>query len=159
MTMPLTNETRRSYQDTIPRRVLIGAAALIVFSLAMTATARFMNSGNGDYEQAPALRSLSLYVEDRDDGSVMIIDAIDRSILYTVKPGEDGFIRATLRSFVRERKRSNIGATIPFTLTYRSDGSLILGDSATRRHINLGAFGSTNARAFAQFFPEQGNRP
>jgi putative photosynthetic complex assembly protein len=78
----------------------------------------------------------------------------NRRILHIVEPGKDGFIRATLRGFVRERKLSNIGDATPFTLTHWSDGTLSLSDSTTGRRVSLEAFGPTNAQAFAQLFSE-----
>ncbi len=146
--------SERSNAEGFPRALLIGAAALIAFALVATAMGRV--SGIGVVEQQPAakIRSLPFHVVDKDDGSAVILHADDKRILHVVEPGKDGFIRATLRGFVRERKRSNIGDATPFTLTHWSDGALSLSDTTTGRRVSLEAFGPTNAQAFAQLFSD-----
>lgn len=143
---------KHAHATSLPRGLLVGAAALIVFALAATAGGRLSGVGVVGLHQVQEQRSLPLRVTDRDDGSVVITHAEDKRVLYTVQPGQDGFIRATLRGFVRERKRSDIGDAVPFTLTHWSDGTLTLSDSTTGRRVSLEAFGPTNAQAFAQFF-------
>jgi len=141
-----------AHATSLPRGLLLGAAALIGFALVATAGGRISGVGVVGLQQVQELRSLPLLVSDRDDGSVVITHAEDKRVLYTVQPGQDGFIRATLRGFVRERKRSDIGNLVPFTLTHWSDGTLTLADSTTGRRVSLEAFGPANAQAFAQFF-------
>jgi putative photosynthetic complex assembly protein len=81
-----------------------------------------------------------------------VVDASDGKIIYTVAPGTNGFIRATVRGLAQEREREGIGRETPFTLTHWSDGTMSLADSAIGRRISLDAFGPTNAGAFAQLF-------
>ena len=64
-------------------------------------------------------------------------------------PGTNGFIRGVLRGLARDRKLQRIGTEPPFRLTRWVDGRLSLDDPATGRRIELGAFGPTNAAAFA----------
>lgn len=137
-----------------PRALLVGAAALLTFALVATAAGRVSRIGLVQLPKAEEVRSLPLHIVDQDDGSAVILHAYDRRILHIVEPGKDGFIRATLRGFVRERKLSNIGDATPFTLTHWSNGTLSLSDSTTGRRVSLEAFGPTNAQAFAQLFSE-----
>jgi hypothetical protein len=44
-------------------------------------------------------------------------------------------------------------------LTRWSDGTVSLEDAATRRRVNLDAFGPDNARAFAQLFRNKESSP
>ena len=87
---------------------------------------------------------------DRIDGGIDVIDAKGDRRIDRLAPGEDNFMRATLRGLVRERKSRGIGAETPFRLTAREDGRLTLDDPATGRLIDLAAFGPTNAGAFAR---------
>ena len=87
---------------------------------------------------------------DRADGAVVITEAETGRVVNVASPGTNGFLRSTLRGLVRDRKRSDIGAEAPFRLIRWNDGRLTLQDEATGRTIDLGAFGLTNAAAFAR---------
>jgi putative photosynthetic complex assembly protein len=136
----------------LPRPILAGAAALVAFALAATSIGRITGVGRLEMPQERVVETLALRFEDRDDGAVLVRDAQDGRTVYTVAPGTNGFIRATVRGLVQERKRSGIGAETPFTLTHWSDGTISLEDSTIGRRVALDAFGPTNAEAFAQIF-------
>jgi putative photosynthetic complex assembly protein len=143
----------------VPRPILRGAAILIGFALLSAGGSRLTDIGTLHMPAARAVETLSLRFEDRPDGSVAVHDAADGSIFYTVQPGAYGFIRSTLRGLARERRRADLGALTPFTLTRWSDGTVSLEDASTSRRVNLDAFGPDNARAFAQLFSERRVRP
>lgn len=134
-----------------PRWPLIGAAILIVASI-IAAAAAVRSSGEGMVEtlRADAVAERALVFVDRDDGGIDVIDGRDNRRIEVLVPGSDGFMRATLRGLVRERKSRGIGAETPFRLTARADGHLTLDDPATGRLIDLAAFGPTNTAAFAR---------
>ncbi len=48
---------------------------------------------------------------------------------------------------------------MPFRLIAWSDGRLTLDDLATKRHIELEAFGPTNERVFAEFLSARSATP
>jgi len=141
----------------LPRGILIGAAVLIAFAISTTLFGRVSDIGALHMPAATAVQTLSLIFEDRDDGSVAVHDASDGAVIYVVDPGVGGFIRATMRGMARERRRMSIGERPPFLLTRWSDGTASLEDKTTGRVINLDAFGSTNAGAFAQLFTARGS--
>lgn len=70
-------------------------------------------------------------------------------MVAVIPPGTNGFLRGSLRGLARERKRQGIGAGPAFRLVRWADGRLTLEDPATRRVIDLAAFGPTNSGAFA----------
>jgi putative photosynthetic complex assembly protein len=70
----------------------------------------------------------------------------------TLAPGTENFIRGVLRGLVRERRSLELGDESPFRLMNIGNGQLVLQDLATKRQINLNAFGQTNASSFAQLF-------
>ncbi len=143
---------RSSESGNLPRGVLIGAAALVAFTLLATSLGRFSGIGASHMPPAKAVLTLALRFADEADGGVAVRAASDGAVIYTVAPGVGGFIRGTLRGLVRDRKLAGVGDETPFTLTRWSDGTLSLADAATGRVINLDAFGPTNSGAFAQFF-------
>ena len=143
----------------LPRGVLLGAAALVGFALLASGFARVSDVGTLHMPARQAVETLALRFEDQADGGVLVRDARDGVAIYTVAPGSNGFIRATMRGLVRERKRSGIDGQPPFALTRWGDGTLSLSDAATGRDIALDAFGPTNSQAFAHLFEDRRQHP
>ena len=136
----------------VPRRVLIGAGALVAFALCGALFGRASGVGDVRMQETHAYQVLQLRFIDRNDGAVAIQDADTGVQLYRVAPGTNGFVRAALRGFAQERLRDGIGPATPFTLTRWSDGTLSLQDKAIGRRIDLDSFGHTQAEVFAQLF-------
>lgn len=90
---------------------------------------------------------------DRADGAVVLTDARSGREVLLVAPGEDGFIRGTLRGLARDRHLRGIGPELPFRLVVWNDGRMTLDDTATGRRLDLLAFGQTQAEAFARLLP------
>ncbi|WP_132254552.1 photosynthetic complex assembly protein PuhC [Methylobacterium segetis] len=133
---------------------LVGAGALIAFTLLAVAVGRTGGVGITEKPEANPVASLALTVEDRSDGAITLHEAGSDRLVALVAPGQDGFLRATLRGFGQARLRAGHGRAEPFRLTRYDDGSLTLSDEATGRRVNLEAFGATNAGAFAKLLPE-----
>lgn len=105
-------------------------------------------------EAAAALRAERSFVAaDRGDGGVVLTDAVTGRDVLLIAPGEDGFMRATLRGLARDRRLRDLGPEAPFRLSSFSDGRLTLDDTATGRRLDLLAFGQTQAEAFARLLP------
>jgi len=145
----------------MPRPFLIGAGALVVFSIALAAGGRLMR---GDGPARPAALALdgsvtravdtrALRFVDALNGGVLVYDAASDRVIDSVAPGSGGFVRGSMRGLAGERRRRGIGPEVPFTLTRWSDGRLTLEDAATGVHLNLDAFGATNRAAFEVFLP------
>ena len=142
----------RSGGAGVPRGIFLAAGALVLFTIAASGAARVSDVGTQRLPSPAVVDRLSLRFEDRDDGGVTVRDAETGKAIYVVQPGTNGFVRASVRGFVRIRKLSDIDATTPFTLTRWTDGELSFEDPTTGRRIELGAFGPTNAQAFALLF-------
>ena len=136
----------------VPRGLLGGAAALVAFAFLATGAARLTDIGTVHMPAAEPVETLMLRFVDQNDGGIAVVDAKDNSRIFTVEPGTNGFIRATLRGLARERRREGVGEGPPFQLTHWNDGTLSLEDATIGRRIGLDAFGPTNAQAFAQLF-------
>jgi putative photosynthetic complex assembly protein len=140
----------------MPRGVLICAGMLIAFALVSASVGRLLGLGTVHAPAANAVQSLALRFEDQANGSVLVRDADDGAVIYTIAPGTNGFMRATLRGLAQERRRSDVGDEAPFRLVHWDDGRMTLDDTTTGRRVALEAFGPTNAQAFAQLFSARG---
>lgn len=136
-----------------PRAPLRAAAGLVIVSIVAAALARYGGIGTTTTPMAPVAAERELRFVDRTTGGIDVIDARTGQAFDELKPGADGFIRATLRGLVRERKRRGIGAEVPFHLALHTDGHLTLEDPAIDRTVELEAFGPTNSGAFARLLP------
>lgn len=136
--------------QSFPRAPLLGAGALLLGSLLAVAAMRLTGAAPVAVAPSPVTVERQLRFADSATGGVDVIDSRSGRQVAHLEPGSDGFIRATLRSLVRERKRQQLGPESPFVLTSHADGRLTLADPATGRSINLEAFGPDNAGAFAR---------
>lgn len=141
----------------VPALLLIGAGALLGFTMLAVAIGRGEGVGLTQLPPAKAVARLEFRAEDQADGSIALRDAADAThIVAWIRPGEDGFLRGTLRGLAQARQRDGLGREPPFSLTRYDDGRLDLADEATGRHVPLEAFGPTNSGAFARLLPGQG---
>jgi putative photosynthetic complex assembly protein len=139
--------------DSFPRWFLIAGGLLIAFVLTSVALVRI--TGNGpDQRAAAGVAERHLRFLDRPDGGIAVIDARS-GLQVALIEGEQGFVRGALRTLARERKVRGAGAEQPFQLIARKDGGLTLYDPVSRQHVDLTAFGPTNAGNFAQLLQEQ----
>ena len=93
--------------------------------------------------------------QDQLDGGIEVFDANTNTVIERVAPETNGFMRGAVRSLVRERKRSGIGADKPFSIVALADARLVLRDNVTDHEIDLASFGSTNALVFAKLLSKQ----
>lgn len=138
-----------------PKLPLYTAAALIGTTLVLVTITRVTGYGDLRTPQTAIVSERDLRFQDMQDGGITVIDASSQQVVEQVAPGTNGFLRGTLRGLARERKREGIGPDIAFRLTGRSDGRLLLEDPATKRLIDLGSFGPTNAAVFARLLLEK----
>jgi putative photosynthetic complex assembly protein len=136
----------------LPRGFIIAACGMAVLTLVMTSIARLTGYQPDRPPPSTVVEVRDLKFEDRPDGAVLVYDAADGHLAYTVQPGTDGFVRGVLRGLVRDRRANHIGAGPPFRFTRWADGRLSLDDPSTGHHVDLEVFGPTNAGAFAEIF-------
>ena len=145
--------TTTANRDSFPTKPLFAIGLLLVVALLAVTAVRFTTTSANETAKDAAITERTLRFEDRNDGSIVVLDAKTRSEIAQIAPGTNGFLRSTLRGLARERKRRDIGAEPPFVLSIRADGRLTLEDPATVRQVDLEAFGATNATVFRQFLP------
>jgi putative photosynthetic complex assembly protein len=142
--------SEHSHSTGIPRAALIGLLLLIGFAIVAVMTGRFGEVGRVSMPPSAEVDRVSLHFVDRRDGAVEVYKAATNERIAVVEPETGGFIRGVLRGLVRERKLSGEVTRSPFMLRRWADGRLTLEDPQTERVIDLGAFGVTNAGAFAK---------
>lgn len=142
----------------LPTGPLLGAGLLVLLTLGSVLAYRATGGSASQAVDAAPLVQRDLRFEDRDDGSIAVIDAASGRQVDVVLPGTSGFLRGALRGLARDRRRQDIGAEPPFRLVGRADGRLTLEDPATGRRIDLESFGPTNSDAFARYLPPRESR-
>lgn len=143
----------------VPRLPLLAMGLLVLVSLAGVAVVRLAGVPTQQLADAATVASRALHFEDQADGGIAVRDAATGQLLHSVAPGSNGFLRSTMRSLVRERKRQSLGPQTPFQLLARADGRLTLLDPSTGRRIDLEAFGPSNARVFTGLLPLPARTP
>lgn len=138
-------------QRPFPLPPLLGAAALVGVAVASVAWLQLTSEPAVVDPSADAVQSVQLRFEDRPDGSVAVLNADSGGLIDVLEPGTNNFLRATLRGLVRGRNAIGDLSGQPFTLQQIADGRLLLTDPVTLRHVDLWAFGETNALAFQRF--------
>jgi putative photosynthetic complex assembly protein len=146
-----------THTEKFPRGALIGAAGLIAITMVSAGVTRFVGTPTMVPASSPVIVR-DLRFEDTADGAVNVYDDSGIRPANIVSPGSDAFLRATMRGLAQQRKREYISASIPFRLTSWADGRLTLDDTATGRHVELEAFGQTNAGSFARLLTPEGSR-
>jgi putative photosynthetic complex assembly protein len=137
----------------LPATPLIFAITLVFSVLAVALGARLSGVGTThlDYTHPTATRDLRF--EDAANGAVLVKDAATGEQIGEIVPGNDGFVRAVMRTLARERLLAGGTKTMPFTLTRWDNGRLTIADPTTGQKMELVGFGASNEEAFAKFLP------
>jgi putative photosynthetic complex assembly protein len=154
-----TSDHNREENVTVPKPMIIAAAALILFSIVISGLARWTGFGAAYSAREQAVRVHDLRFEDRSDGGIAVREAADGRLVASLPPGADGFVRTVLRSLAFERNRHNVGAEPSFRMVEWSDGRFTLDDPATGRSVDLAAFGGGNKQAFVNILKQRSERP
>ena len=145
---------------TVNKAPLMLMGGIIAISLALTAGVSF---GFFERQSVPsearaaagikpaAERTLRFF--DEADGTVRVEDGASAEVLARFAPGEGGFIRATVRSLVHQRRIRDEGPAVPFTLTRWENDNLTLSDPVTGRSVEVSSFGPDNRAVYANLLP------
>ena len=133
-------------RDVFNRLPLLAVFAMLTLAVTVAFLGHASHASNVPDAKLVAERDLRFV--DRDDGAVIVYaGTTDQQV--AVFEGQQGFLRGTMRGFVRTRHLDGIGAAPAFRLSRWSDGRLTLDDPTTGQHVELLAFGPTNAAVFA----------
>jgi putative photosynthetic complex assembly protein len=137
----------------VPRAPLVAGGVLAVATLALVSIFRIAGGTPAAASlDASTVAAHDLRFEDRDDGSIAVINAASGAVLDTFAAGTNGFLRGTLRALAHERHRTGLGSQPPFRIVKFSDGRLALEDPSVGNRIYLDAFGATNAAPFDHLY-------
>lgn len=143
----------------VPKGAIIGAAALIGFSLVAAGVGRLTGVGAVRADYANTVHTVSFRFEDRADGGISVIAPESGATIGVVPAGTDGFVRTVLRSLAFDRQRHGVGAGPAFTITKWSDGQSTIDDPVTGRRVDLAAFGVANMQTFEHLVAMRGAKP
>jgi len=151
----MSTHAQHHHSHAIPRAPIVAAGVLVLVSLLAVAGARMAGLATNSSVRAgePVTAVVEARFEDREDGAVVVREAVTGRVLSVAEPGTGGFLRGTLRALVRERRQHGLGAEQPFRIMAHPDGRLTLEDPATGRRMDLSAFGPSNAAVFARLLP------
>ena len=143
---------------TIPRGAILGAAALVGFSILVAGFGRLTGAGAVHVDYANAKHELTFRFEDRADGGIEVIAPESGATLGVVPAGRDGFVRTVLRSLAFDRQRHGVGAGPAFVIAKWSDGRTTIDDPTTGRRVDLAAFGAANMQSFETLIAMRGGK-
>lgn len=104
--------------------------------------------------QIVAQRTLRFF--DEADGTVRVEDGASGEVLGRFGQGEGGFIRASVRALVHQRRIRGHGSEVAFELIEWEDGALTLRDPVTGRTVEAASFGPDNRAIYANMLPPKG---
>lgn len=139
-----------SKANEVPQAALNFGFLLIITSIIVAAYSSITGEGRTEIPVSETVEHLDLFFQDRDDGSVDVVSAVEGDVLETLQIDEGGFVRVVMRGMVRERKSRNIGSEVPFRLIKRADGRLMMTDPVLNSQIDLEPFGS-NKNSFGRW--------
>ena len=147
---------------TVQRVPLLLMGGIVAISLVLTASVTW---GFVPRQSVPAearaaagigmAQERTLRFFDEPDGSVRIEDGATGAFLARHGVGQGGFIRATVRNLVHQRRIRNIGPETAFTLTEWQNGNLTLSDPATGRSVEVSSFGPDNRAVYQSLLPRK----
>jgi putative photosynthetic complex assembly protein len=150
---------------TVHKVPLMLMGGIVLISIALTASVRlgfFERSAVPEVARAEAgikpLAERTLRFFDEPDGTVRVEDGDRTMVLGRFTPGQGGFIRATVRSLVHQRRIRGLGPEVPFQLTEWDDGGMTLSDPATGFRVEVSSFGPDNRAVYAGMLPKKEER-
>ena len=147
-----------SAERMVPRNALIGAAALIAFSLAAAAVGQATGKGASRADYKDATQTTTMRFEDRADGGISVISPESGATIGVLPAGQDGFVRTVLRSFAFDRQRHGVGSGPAFVIARWPSGLTTIDDPATNVRVDLRAFGAANRQSFEKLIAMRGEK-
>ena len=145
---------------TVDKVPLMMMGGIVLISLVLTALVQFgffEKTAIPDKARAEAgikpaaMQTLRFF--DEEDGTVRVEDGPRSQVLGRFGPGEGGFIRASVRSLVHQRRIRGVGPEVPFELTEWENGNITLNDPVTGKSVEVASFGPDNRAIFANMLP------
>jgi putative photosynthetic complex assembly protein len=142
--------------ESLPRFLLVGAAALMASSIALAGLSRVTQSGALKAQDSQVVESALMVFKDEADGGVGVYAYESGAPIRIFERDTGGFVRTAIRAAAHERKITGGSAQAPFRLDRTANGRLILTDTITGRAVSLEAFGDANSEDFARLLTGEG---
>ncbi|MGC9268936.1 photosynthetic complex assembly protein PuhC [Acidiphilium sp.] len=140
----------------VPRWAVIAAGCAMVGTILLATVAR-LTTPSYTLPTATAPIMALRFIQTRSQALIVQNAATGRRVTV-IAPADDAFLRTTLRTMIETRDRDGISRTAPFLLVPAVRGALILDDPATGEHIDLQAFGPSNAGQFKALMVNNGDK-
>jgi len=141
---------------TVHKLPLYLMGGIVAISLVLTASVTFgfveRQSVPAESRAAAGTKSVAqrtVRFFDEADGTVRVEDGATAEVLGRFGEGEGGFIRASVRALVHQRRIRGEGPAVPFELTEWEGGGLTLNDPVTGRSVEVSSFGPDNRAIYA----------
>ena len=145
----MTGKHSHHHGDIIPKQFLIGAGALMLFTVVVTGVSVGFDVGRFKAETGFVTQDRLLVFEDLADGGIAVRDPDGAEPVYIYNADDGGFVRTAMRALAHDRRMHRIGPEAPFRLIKTAEGRLIIEDPSTGSKIGAEAFGADNEQSFA----------
>lgn len=132
-----------------PRVPLMAALGLVVLVVAGVGAYRLSGApASPGLADAAVVATRDIRFSHTADGTLEVRDAGTGELLRRTAAGSPGFLPGSMRGLMYARRLESIPLDAPFRLESRSDGQLVLIDTALGARMALNAFGPGNASEF-----------
>ena len=138
----------------IHRAPLIGAAAVVLFTLVVVLASALTEGGRVKKEIGQPVAERELIFRDAKAGAIIVRDARSNETLATYGKGEGAFIRISMRALTHARRVRSVPLGMPYRLVQNTKNHLSIVDPQTGEFIKLTAFGSVAKESFARFLKQ-----
>lgn len=156
--MSITATQRKADDEAphVPRWAVIAGGSLMLGTILLATFAR-LTTPHYQLPQ-PTAPIMAMRFFQTPTQALIVQNAATGTRITVIAPTADAFLRTTLRSLIETRSRDNIVRTAPFLLIPAAGNALILDDPATGEHIDLQAFGPSNAGQFRALMAQAGEK-
>jgi|GEM_PF-5612621 putative photosynthetic complex assembly protein len=123
---------------TVLTYLVLGLTAVMILSASPDA-----NTPNTNQVQAEEIQSRLFRFVVLEDGRAALMETDGPKLIQMLQPEENTFLRLTIKSLQHVRKQHEQSQDLPFRLSLRKDGNLMLEDPAMHSELAVRAFGHT----------------
>lgn len=147
---------RATTRNTSARLPGLAATGMVVAALLVVSAARISGYSPVQELAASEVAQSRMLRFESDPQGVAIIDALTgQTITHT---SAEGFVPGVLRGLNRMRRIEQAATDAAYRLEHRSNGQLLLVDTASGVSLDLAAYGRENAATFLDFLSPAGDK-
>ncbi len=139
--------------ETVPKKLLVGMAALALSTLAITSFAAFTGREPVAQPQAAEVVREKWIVMEGLSAQAVIVRNTDGTVLLDLPHG--GFVTVIQSGIYTERRKHGVDQTKPVRIVEYANGRLVAEDPETGWSAELYAFGADNKAAFERLLDQK----